>query len=320
LRVERYDPADLEQLCLAGEIAWGRLAVAVPNEETAAGERTRKRRRVVTRAVPLAFFLRDSMEALLAGLPAERRWLDDLSGGAVEVYEHLEGRGASFLTDLARTLGRLPTQVEDALWELVASGLVTGDGIAGLRTLLLPDEKRKRSRNARPAHLRALPGRSARRMMPVGRWSLLRAHAEPNTDSGQRVAATAARLLRRWGVVFRELCARERLPFPWRVLLGELRRLEACGEVRGGRFVDGVVGEQFALPAAVEALRRVRRERGDGQTILVAAADPLNLTGIITPGERISPSSQQVIAYRDGLPVDVGELGAVRSRLQSPGA
>jgi ATP-dependent Lhr-like helicase len=116
--------------------------------------------------------------------------------------------------------------------------------------------------------------------------------------------------------VFRELCARERVPFPWRVLLHELRRMEARGEVRGGRFVDGFAGEQFALAEAVESLRRVRRERSQGEIVVVSAADPLNLTGIATSGERVSPFTLQVIAYRDGVPVEVGELGAVRSRLQ----
>ena len=156
--------------------------------------------------------------------------------------------------------------------------------------------------------------------MPVGRWSLLRHPDEESADRGAAARNTALRLLLRWGVVFRELCARERLPFPWRVLLHELRRLEAAGEARGGRFVDGFVGEQFAMRQAVETLRRVRRERPDGNVTIVSAADPLNLTGIATPGERVSPFTIQVVAYRDGLAVDAGELGAVRSRLQQSGA
>jgi ATP-dependent Lhr-like helicase len=151
--------------------------------------------------------------------------------------------------------------------------------------------------------------------MPVGRWSLLRSDPLPDCDTGEAARAVVTRLLTRYGVVFRDLCARERRRFPWRVLLFELRRMEAQGQVRGGRFVDGFVGEQFALPEAVETLRSVRRSRDD-TTVIVSAADPLNLVGILTPGERISPFAQQVIAYRGGLPIDVGELGAVRSRLQ----
>jgi ATP-dependent Lhr-like helicase len=273
-RIERYDPADLEQLCLSGEVAWGRLAVASPVADESKPQPRRRRRRVVTRSAPLALFLREEMGALLEPLPDDVAWRDDLSAAALEVLEHLESRGASFLADIARVLGRLPTQVEDALWELVASGLVTGDGIAGLRTLLLPDDKRKVSRHGRPPttrqitdahrevrrpHLRALP-RNVRRLMPVGRWSLLRTVDAGSLDRAEAVTATALRLLSRWGVVFREIATRERFAFPWRALLHELRRLEACGEVRGGRFIDGFVGEQFALPNAVETLRRVRRE------------------------------------------------------------
>jgi ATP-dependent Lhr-like helicase len=190
------------------------------------------------------------------------------------------------------------------------------------------DDKRKPSpritsppqRVGRQPHLRALraPKRGVYggRRPAAGRWSLLRHPSAASIDRGEVVNACVLRLLRRWGVVFRETCARERLAFPWRVLLHELRRLEAAGEVRGGRFVDGIAGEQFALPTAVEALRRVRRERDGEEIVVVSAADPLNLTGIVTPGERLSPFSVQVIAYRDGLPVEIGELGAVRSRLQ----
>lgn len=355
-RIERYDPADLEQLCLAGEVAWGRLGIGSkpdttgqPADECAAGDAPRKRR-PVTRSAPLSFFLREDLSLLLeqAGLSHAPGTGDDaatgnLSTAAQEVLAALARDGASFLVDIARTTGRLPGETEDALWELVAAGLATGDGVAGLRTLLLPDDKRRAGRKARRAgHLRALPGRRQRRLMPVGRWSLLRGvavagdtHDRDNADSAARSAHpgarldaqsiadtaeiardTAVRLLERYGVVFRDLLARERLPVRWRVLLYELRRLEASGEIRGGRFVDGVIGEQFALPAAVESLRRVRKSDDGGRVVIISAADPLNLVGILTAGERISPLSRQVIAYRDGVPIDTGELGAVRSRLQ----
>jgi ATP-dependent Lhr-like helicase len=152
--------------------------------------------------------------------------------------------------------------------------------------------------------------------MPVGRWSLLHAGGEVSWDPGERAEAVARRLLRRYGVVFKQLCARERRLPPWRDILTALRRLEARGEVRGGRFVAGFVGEQFALPEAVEGLRAVRRRHEGEETVIVAAADPLNLVGILTPGPRVSPFSGQVIAYRDGVPVEIGELGAVLSRIQ----
>jgi len=314
-RMAKYDPGMLEQLCLAGEVAWGRLSFAMPVavDDGAA----KRRRRTITRSAPLAFFLREDSATLLEPLPDERAWLDAISQSARSVFNYLESRGASFLADIARATATLPTETEEALWELVASGLVTGDGIAGLRTLLLPAAKRNAAQRVRLApHLRALPGRRPRRVMPVGRWSLLRSGESVATDAGESAAAFVEQLLNRYGVVFRDLCVRESRRFPWRVTLYELRRLEACGAVRGGRFVDGFVGEQFALPEAVELLRRVRRDKCDDGPVLVSAADPLNMVGILSAGERISPFEQKVIAYRGGVAVEVGDLGKVRSRLQ----
>jgi ATP-dependent Lhr-like helicase len=152
--------------------------------------------------------------------------------------------------------------------------------------------------------------------MPVGRWSLLRTESVTARDMNEVAELAAQRLLRRYGVVLRELCARERRAPSWRYLLPALRRMEARGQVRGGRFVSGFVGEQFALPEAVETLRTVRRKHDGDELVLVGAADPLNLVGILTPGARVSPFSGQVIAYRNGVPLETGELGAVRSKLQ----
>ncbi len=315
-RVADYDPADLEQLCLAGEVAWGRLAVAVGPEPEDNALPVR-RRQAPTRSAPLAVALRAALPELLAPPPAGEQWRTELSAIAGEVLQHLEQRGASFLADIARAIKRLPTEVENALWELVAAGVVTGDGIAGLRTLLLPERER---RPRRAGHLRALPGGHARRLMPVGRWSLLRAEPDQSPSPEQAAEGTALRLLLRYGVVFRDLCARERHLPSWRSLLYALRRLEARGEIRGGRFVAGFVGEQFALPEAVDALRSVRRRRDGDAPLLIAASDPLNLVGIITPGPRVSPFSGQMIAYRAGVPTEIGELGAVLSRLQQPRA
>jgi ATP-dependent Lhr-like helicase len=314
-RVADYDPRDLEQLCLAGEVAWGRLAIASAAEADEAATVTPKRRAMPTRAAPLAFVLRADLPDLLAPSPDVAQVLAERSPAARAVLDYLTQRGASFLADIARALGRLPTEVEDALWELVASGLVTGDGIAGLRTLLLPERER---RPRRAAHLRALPSGAKRRLMPVGRWALLRDQTEPPPHADITAERAARRLLRRWGVVFRELCARERGMPSWRALLFALRRLEARGEIRGGRFVQGFVGEQFALPEGVDTLRSVRRQRTP-ETVVVAAADPLNLVGILTQDARVSPFSGLVIAYRDGVPIETGELGAVRSRLQHVG-
>ncbi|MBI1818563.1 MAG: DEAD/DEAH box helicase [Deltaproteobacteria bacterium] len=322
-RVDLYNPADLEQLCLAGEVAWGRLRLApvgngVDTDDpadhlTGVVAPVRGRRRAApTRAAPLALVLREALPALLEPAASDVDLFRELSSAARDVIAHLERYGAAFLADIARATGLLPTQTEDALWELVARGLVTGDGIAGLRTLLLPDVKRRQPQR----RLRALRGGSARRLMPVGRWALLRPPGLPSSADDVSHDLIARQLLRRYGVVFRELLAREVRAPAWRVLLGLYRRMEARGEIRGGRFVGGFIGEQFALAEAVDTLRAVRRTAAGGETALIAASDPLNLVGILTPGTRVSPFSSQMILYRDGVPADVGERGAVLSRMQ----
>jgi ATP-dependent Lhr-like helicase len=270
-----------------------------------------------TRGAPLAFALRQDLPWLLEPAPCAHEDADGLSAPAREVLGVLARAGASFLTDLVHQTGRLAMEVEEALWELVACGLVTGDGMAGLRTLLLPDIKRLPPRH-RAGGWRGVGIRA--RLMPVGRWALLRLGEAPGEGHGKqegRDEAMARQLLRRYGVVVRELLARENAAPPWRILLHLYRRMEARGEIRGGRFVGGLVGEQFALPEAVEALRGVRRQRAGDERVTVSAADPLNLVGILTPGPRISPFAQQVIVYQAGVPIEVGALGAVRSRLQS---
>ncbi|MPY87994.1 MAG: DEAD/DEAH box helicase [Luteitalea sp.] len=319
-RVASYDAADLEHLCLAGAVAWGRLShrdmpdeVREPRREgRASNGRSRRIVSTPTRQAPLAFVLRDDLAGFLDDRQATWSSVDGLSREAQAVAAHLEQRGASFLTDLARGTGLMPAAAEEALWELVARGLVTGDGIAGLRVLLQPQHKRR----AASGRLRLVRGgRLVPRLMPVGRWSLWGAEASdmaPDLKAERR----AWQFLRRYGVVFRDLLAREAQAPPWRVLLGIYRRLEARGEIRGGRFVDGFVGEQYALPGAVDALRAARRLPTSGELVMVSSGDPLNLVGILTPGGRVSPFSKQVIAFRDGVPVDVGPLGAVRSRLR----
>ena len=321
-RMARYDSGILEGLCLAGQVSWGRLTLKASEGTTpdlpAVEHHRRKRARPAapTRAAPLAFMLRADLSWLLQ--PTSMSFdevLTGLSPLAREVAELLRQQGASFLADIARHAARLPLQVEEALWELVACGLVTGDGIAGLRTLLMPDMKRRPSRQMAGRWPR---GRPSARLMPIGRWSLLRQpwtlDTSP-TEDGRRAEAMARQLLQRYGVVLRELLAREHQAPSWRTLLGIYRRLEARGEIRGGRFVAGLIGEQFALPEAVEGLRAVRREQ-ELATVMVAAADPLNLVGILTPGPRISPFTQQVIVYRGGVAIEIGALGAIKSRLQ----
>ncbi|MGQ0568330.1 MAG: Lhr family helicase [Armatimonadota bacterium] len=327
-RVRPYDPGDLEYLCLSGMVTWGRLA---PNanaveengetgaEGTATRHRTSRRRPGATRNTPIAFVLRDDLayfvgQSSLEHLHASRGAADALPSAAADVARYLEERGASFLADIVKGTRRMTSEVEDALWDLVSRGLVSGDGVAGLRRLL-----RVGARRARDHRVRGLSLHQHVRSLPVGRWALWQPGGEA-VGRHDAIEAVARQLLHRYGVVFRDLLARERCAPPWRSLLEVYRRWEAQGEIRGGRFVAGLVGEQFALPEAVETLRAVRRAPEESDAVVISAADPLNLTGILLPGARISPFSGLAIVHRNGVPVDSGPLGALLSRLQrSPG-
>jgi ATP-dependent Lhr-like helicase len=211
------------------------------------------------------------------------------------VLEALRARGASFLKDVAGYLRFEGGRVHEAVGTLVASGLVASDGFSGLRALV-----------------RAAQGRTGhdRRATFAGRWS---ARVAPDARDASAAAETQAwAVLRRYGVVFRKLLTRETNALPWRDLTRTYRRLEARGEIRGGRFVSGMAGEQFALPGAVELLREVRRTAPDGAICAVSAADPLNLAGIVTPGDRIRVAGRNRIAYRNGVPIAVREGDFIR--------
>jgi ATP-dependent Lhr-like helicase len=265
-RIVRYTPELLDQLCLSGEVMWGRLS---PHPAFDASEPRRVR---PTRAAPIALFLRQDVEWLAATRSAG---LPTLSHATGEILSALEKRGASFFAELVRATGRLPSEVEDGLWELVAAGLVTADAFENLRSLVDPKRRRGEGR-----------GRLARPRHAAGRWALM----SRETSGVENAELFARQLLLRWGVVFRDLTARESLSPPWRDLLVALRRLEARGEVRGGRFVSGFVGEQFATPEAVDLMRVVRRSAPSGEET-ISTADPLNLSGILLPGARIHPLS-----------------------------
>jgi len=322
-RVRLYDPADLEYLTLSGVVTWGRLTAHGPAEpeESDSGEPRRTRRRQVPgRSSPLAFVLRDDLPFFLSQDTGVATLPDGLSSAAREVAQYLELRGASFMPDIIKAVRRMPSEVEEALWELVSRGAVSGDGVAGLRQLLHSSIRERARRRLRTQALRRGAGQVGavphRRSLPVGRWALWQPPVEANRD--EREEAIARQLLRRYGVVFRELLARERIAPPWRTLLPIYRRWEARGDIRGGRFVAGFVGEQFALPEAVDALRAVRRMREETDTVVVSAADPMNLVGIILPGERLSPFSGQAIAFRGGVPVEIAPLGVLMHRLAQP--
>ena len=308
-RVRLYDPEDLNVLCLNGLVTWGRLSSNGANAESAADDRAPVRRggAAMSRSAPIALLLREDLGAFVDpdGGPDIA---PSLRGAAADVYRYLSERGASFLTDIARGIGRLPAEAEAALWELVAKGLVSGDGFAGLRRLI---DRSDPNRRRRYLHINGpYGGRPPRRALPAGRWAVWRPGDDGLKPEG-RDETVARQLLRRYGVVFRDLMARERLKVPWRRLLDVYRRWEAQGEVRGGRFVAGVAGEQYAVPGAVEALRAVRREPDERADVVISAADPLNLVGILLPGERISPLSGLAIVLRNGVIAETGPYGAV---------
>jgi ATP-dependent Lhr-like helicase len=281
-RVAGYQPDLLDRLCLAGEVMWGRLS---PHP---AFEREEPGRVRPTRVAPVTLFLREDAEWLLARAAGETPGPgeDSLSHPARETMQALTARGASFFPELVRATGRLPSEVEDALWELVAAGIVTADGFENLRSLM--DPKRRRGEGN---------GRLNRPRHAAGRWALMRLPEQATMDTAEPFAR---QLLSRWGVVFRDMIARESLAPAWRDMLQVLRRMEARGEIRGGRFVTGFTGEQFATPEALETLRSLRRSRESGigdspDHLLISTADPLNLAGIILPGPRISGMTGGVI-------------------------
>jgi ATP-dependent Lhr-like helicase len=221
------------------------------------------------------------------------------------VHDALKTRGASFFHELVAATGLLRTHVERALGELAGAGLVTADSFSGLRALLTPSEKRKSLSGGRPSTRRSAYG-----VDTAGRWALL--SSETAMDREAQVEAIARGLLRRYGVVFRSLLAREsRLP-TWRELVMVYRRLEARGEIRGGRFIGGFGGEQFALADAVGRLRAVRKLDKSGELIVVSAADPLNLVGILTPDARVTSIAQNRVLFRDGVGIAAWEGGKVR--------
>ncbi len=273
-RLKHYDSAWLDQLCLSGEVMWGRLSPH-PAMEDGEGRRVRP-----TRIAPISFFLRESLDWLPQ--PANGAAPDEsgLSPAAQDVLAALRARGASFFADLSRATGKLASEVEDALWELVAAGVVTADGFENLRALIDPRRRRGqgRDRARRPRH-------------SGGRWALMQ-QSDHRTPAATRAEAFVDQLILRWGVLIRDLLTKETTAPFWRDLLPVLRAKEARGELRAGRFVAGFSGEQFAAPEAVELLRSVRRSQEHPEdTIQIANADPLNLAGILLPGPRVSTLS-----------------------------
>jgi ATP-dependent helicase Lhr and Lhr-like helicase len=304
-RLQDYDGGWLDSLCLSGRAFWARLVP--PDSATAAP----------VRATPMALLTRAN-RVLWQQLSGARRPPAQLSASARAMADFLQRHGASFFDEIARGSGLLATQAETALAELVAAGMASADSFGGLRALLLPMQ-RKRPARARRAGLFGLE--------EAGRWSLVRRattalESQPIDTAEQTVEAGEALawlLLRRYGVVFRRLLAREAgwLP-PWHQLLRAYRRLEAQGLIRGGRFVAGMSGEQYALPEAVGALRAVRKRARDDAWVALSGADPLNLAGIVTPGPRLPALAGNRLLLCDGVTVATYAAGEVQFHQDMP--
>ena len=302
-RVATYDSRWLDNLCLSGAVGWGRVS---PHPAWAVGDGNAPRRVIPTNAAPITFYVRDTADwlphALAEQCVEEPKLAAALSPEALQVRGLLQQRGACFANDIQRIaeLGRPQTQ--HALWELATAGLAAADGFDQLRAMM--DPKRKNAASTVEKKPRSSVCRSS-----AGRWSLLceEVHAAPTrleqarrTDAALESAAKM--LLARYGVVFRDLLVRESNAPKWRELLGVLRRLEARGEVRGGRFLSGFGGEQFAMPEAVDSLRAARQLSDEGE-ICVAGADPMNLAGIVVPGERVASVPGRVVRFCKGMVV-----------------
>jgi ATP-dependent helicase Lhr and Lhr-like helicase len=296
-RVDKYEPSLLDTLCLTGEVTWARLSSG-PTQ--------------VVGATPIALMMREHFGVFRSLRDRTASPEQPLSESATRVLSHLGSRGASFAQELAAGIGLTDDDLKSALGELVAAGLVSSDGFAGLRAIVDPSSTPRTART--------------RTMSSAGRWFALGAErsdftrdasldvARDDPERSRRVAAEtiAWTLLHRYGVVFRRLATRETTGVTWRELVRVYRRLEDRGEIRGGRFVAGMPGEQFALPDAVDRLREIRRSGQDDRIVPISAADPLNLTGIVTPGERLREAAGNRIVYLNGVPVAALEGEAIR--------
>jgi ATP-dependent Lhr-like helicase len=296
-RIADYDPRWLDALCLSGAVGWGRIS---PHPAWSNGDGTAPRRVIPTNAAPITFYLRETAgwlpHALAQQCVEEEKLAAALSTHALLLRTLLQQRGACFANDLQRIANLTRQQTQHALWELATAGLAAADGFDQLRACM--DPRRKSTTTEIP---NKRPTRSS-----AGRWSLLseELHAAPTAIEQARrsdaaLESFARQLLARYGVLFRDLLTRESNAPKWRDLLSILRRLEARGEIRGGRFLSGFGGEQYALPEAVDSLR-TGRTRDCHAIIPVAAADPMNLAGIVIPGDRIPAVPGRQVLYRNG--------------------
>jgi ATP-dependent Lhr-like helicase len=280
-RINNYDGQWMDGLCHDGQLQWLRLSPRIMDDPDRRGAGPSK-------ATPISIVYRQDLPWLLAAARGETEPQLPEAGAVAEIAQAIAKHGARFATELAAKTGRLQSDVESALWDGVARGLFTADGFEAIRSLT--DGRRGSQRHQRSLSRLRRSGLGSTHA--AGRWSLVESSGQgTETAFGDRddfVEAVADQLLQRWGVLFYDLVRLENLSVPWRDLQWALRRLEDRGLIKGGRFVSGFSGEQFALPEAVDGLKTIRKTKATGQTVTVCGTDPLNLTGVILPGPRIS--------------------------------
>ncbi len=292
-RLRDYRPGWLDRLCHDGEVSWLRLMPRARDENDGPAGPPSK-------ATPITVVLRSDLGWLLEAARDGVEPAPPSVGATAEVIEVLRRRGACFAVELADATRRLPDDVERALWDGVARGLLTSDGFAAIRARVTGE----RHASLPPRHSR-LRRAAAIAASGAGRWSLVPtalAEASADLDRDELAEAVAELLLQRWGIVFRDLAVHDSLRFPWRDVQWALRRLEDRGLVRGGRFVAGFSGEQYALPSAVEQLERMRKTDGNGERVTLNATDPLNLVGVLLPGDKVPAIRTNQVSYVDGVP------------------
>ncbi|HZV35665.1 MAG TPA: ATP-dependent DNA helicase, partial [Verrucomicrobiae bacterium] len=301
LRVKDYSPQWLDQLCLTGRVGWGRLSPAHNPNPRALNP---------LRSTPISVYNREHLGEWLE--LSSQPPADGFAPDTEQVLQTLAGSGAMFFGEIVRATKLLPSRVAQALGELAAKGWATADSFEGLRALLVPSEKRAPLADTqRKRHYKTVTS-----IEFAGRWSLLRKYPSDKQEKAgagdEAIEKFARTLLLRYGVVFRRLLERESLGVSWYELGRVYRRLEARGEIRGGHFVNGVSGEQFALPEAIGLMRSVRKAGPTGELVVINAADPLNLSGILTPGPRVASITANRILMRDGLPLAALIAGEIK--------